>query len=78
MQTEESPRTTHHAQSNEWIFLDEVCLDSFEIPSDSFVNELLEDTEEDAVDDQPPEVEDHLSCDVLVLVTKSSVCFVIN
>lgn len=54
-----------------------------------FVNELLEDTEEDAVDDQPPEVEDHLSSDSFtqdsemdtsrdVLVTKSSVCFVIN
>lgn len=37
---------------------------SIEIPSDSFVNELLEDTEEDAVDDQPPEAEDHLMSDL--------------
>lgn len=57
MQTEESPRASHHAQGNEWNFLDEVSLGSLEIPSGSSVNELLEDTEEDGVDDQPPEVE---------------------
>lgn len=89
MHTEESPRTTHHAQSNEWNFLDEVSFDSLEIPSDSIVNEQLEGREQDVVDDQPPEVEDHLSSDSSaqgsemytsrnVLVTKSSVCFVIN
>lgn len=89
MQTEESPRTIHNAQSNEWNFLDEVSLGSFEILSDSFVNELLEDTEEDTVDDQPLKVKDHLSSDSSaqdgemdtssdVIVTKSSICFVIN
>lgn len=53
--------------------------------SDSFVNEILEDTEEDAVYDQPPEAEDHLTNDssahdseIDALVTESSVCFVIN
>lgn len=89
MQTEKSPRASHHARSNEWNFLDEVSLGSLEIPSDSFVNEPLEDTEEDAVDDQPSEAEDHLISDFTaqdsemgtnrdVIVTKSSVCFVIN
>lgn len=32
--------------SNEWNFLDDMSVSSLEIPSDSFVNELLENTED--------------------------------
>lgn len=47
---------SHHVHSNEWNFLDDVSIDFIEIPSDSFVNDILEDTE-DAVDIQPQEAE---------------------
>lgn len=60
MKTEESPRASDYAHSNEWNFLDDVSVNSLEIPSDSFVNELLENTEEDAVDEHTPETEDCL------------------
>lgn len=88
MKTDESPRASDHAHSNDWNFLDDVSVSSLEIPSDSFVNELLENTEEDAVDEQTPETEDRLldssasdsemDTDRDVTITKSSVCFVIN
>lgn len=60
MKTEESPWASDYAHSNEWNFLDDVSVNSLEIPSDSFVNELLENTEEDAVDEHTPETEDCL------------------
>lgn len=60
MKTEKSPRTSDHAHSNEWNFLNDVSVSSLEIPSDNFVNELLENTEEDAVVEHTPETEDGL------------------
>lgn len=88
MKTEESPRASDYARSNEWNFLDDVSVSSLEISSDSFVDELLENTEEDAVGEHTPETEDclldssasdsEMDTDREVTVTKSSVCFLFN
>uniref|UniRef100_K1PJC9 Protein tramtrack, beta isoform n=1 Tax=Magallana gigas TaxID=29159 RepID=K1PJC9_MAGGI len=88
MKTEESLNASDHVHSNECNFLDDMSVSSLEIPSDSFVNELLENTEEDAGDEHTPETENclldssasdsEMDTDRDVTVTKSSVCFLIN